>query len=376
MGAKLIVYGKFTNENNTFDSKYKGMYNKVISYSVNKHATAVGEFTLAVDINADIVPDDILWLVDGPHKWWLVARQISYDDSNQTTTVTGTDLKGWLAYRNTLYAAVEQDTGTFGYDVVQGYTGACCAHYVRNNCIDPTDATRRMPRLVIDEKSLQVGKPTATYKARFELVSDVVQKLCENDGVCWDIVGDPEKNCFRFIVYTPTDRSAEQTVREQVLFSIKRKNVLSFRREIGNTELKNAFYATKSGGTLESDAYTAVVYRDEENIPTGYDRKEMQLNVSCEDFSDVEMYALYNVTDYVETDSFNIQTIPSGFNTDYFVGDRISVYDSVRGAIFSPYIKAATYNKSISEEQLSLVFGTSTPKIVQKLLNKIKNGVK
>ena len=377
MRASLFVYEQFKSDSDTFESNFKDRTTEIINYSVKVHSTSVGEFSLTVKQPMDILPDNILRIVDMHHVWWLIARHIVYDDENLTMTVTGTDLKGLLQYRNTLYASEAQDVGTYGYDVVQGYTGTCCVHYVKNNCIDPEVPQRKIYGLTYSSSSLNKGKPSTTYRARFESVSDVVHKICENDGVCWDIVGDLHTNKFVFFVYEPTDRSAEQTEHNQVVFSITRKNVLKFQREIGNTEHKNVFYATKSGGTLESDAYTAVVYRDETTIPSGLERKEMHLNVSCDEFSEVDMYALYEATDYVETDSIQISVSNvQEFEKEYFLGDKITAFDYRRQAILNTFVKSVQYSRGNGKESLSLTFGTEKPKLLRKIINKIENGVK
>lgn len=377
MKAKLFVFSKFCSDEDTFDTNLKERLDEVISYSVKPHSNAVGEFTLVVRQPTDIVPDDILRIVDAHREWWLIARHIAYDDANKTMTVTGMDLKGILMYRTCLYASEAQDTGTYGYDVVQDFTGACCVHYVKNNCTEPTVPQRKIYGLIVDESSLQAGNPQATYRARFEYVADVVQKICENDGQCWDIVGDMTLNKFVFKVYAPTPRTSVQTKNNQVVFSISRKNVSAFQREIGNSELKNVFYATKSGGTLESDAYTAVVYRNESEIPYGLDRKEMHLNVSCDEFSEVDMYALHEATEYVASDSIKIKPANiEDFCTKYFVGDKITVYDTMRNAVLHTNITSAEYSASNSERSLSLTFGKEKPKPFKKLQNKFNNGVK
>lgn len=377
MKTKLFVFSPFVSDEDTFDSNLKERMDEIISYSVKCHSNAVGEFSLTVSQSVNIIPDDIIRIVDAHREWWLIARNISFDDENMTMTVTGCDLKGLLLYRICLYASEAQDVGTYGYDVVQGFTGYCCAHYVKNNCTEPEVPQRKIYGLQIDESFLQVGNPNATYRARFGTVAETVQNICENDGMCWDIVGDLTLNKFVFKVYPPIQRTSLQTTENQVVFSISRKNVSSFHRELGNSEYKNVFYATKSGGTLESDAYTAIVYRDESEIPSGMDRKEMQLNVSCDEFSEVDMYALHEATEYVETDSIKIDvTYVDEFCLEYFIGDRITVYDTVRKAVLHTNITSAEYSASNSEQQLSLTFGKEKPKPLKKIINKFNNGVK
>lgn len=376
MRAKLLVFSPFRNESDTFDSNLKERIDEIISYNVKRHKAAVGEFSLLLPQSSDIKIDDVLYLEDEHRKFWLIARTVLYDDASNTISVTGTDLKGYATYRQCLYRSEAQDIGTYGYDVVQGFTGECCAHYVRNNLTSPEVPERKIINLVVDESTLRCGNPSATYRARFEVVSDVLQKLCENDSVCWDIIGDFDTNKFIFKVFPPICRNVSQTSREQVVFSIARKNVSSFTREISNTEEKNVFYATKSGGTLESDAYTAVVYRDESSIPSGVDRKEMHINVSCDDFEDVDKHALYETTDYISNDCVKTQVVnPNEYASSYDLGDMVSIYDAKRGDVVNSDIVSVEINRNNSSFDLSLTFGKERPKPLRKIINITKKGV-
>lgn len=376
MKAKLLVFSPFRNDAETFDSNLKERLDSVISYNVKLHKAAVGDFSVVLAQPVDIVPKDTIFLKDGHREFWLIARTINYNDSNNTVTISGTDLKGLLTRRQCLYQAEAQDVGTQGYDVVKGFTGVCCAHYVRNNLTAPEVPQRKICNLIIDESNLQCGNPSATYRARFESVADVVQKLCEQDGLCWDVVGDFNINKLVFKVYVPVSRNAMQTERDQVVFSIARKNVSSFTREISDNEEKNVIYATKSGGTLESDAFTAVVYRDEAEIPSGVDRNEIHINVSCDDLEDIDKYALYDATDYVSTDCVTTKAAnPNEYGLSYHIGDMISLYDVKRGDIVHTDISTVEISRSNNSFDLNLTFGKARPKPLKKIINVTKRGV-
>ena len=376
MRAKLLVFSPFVADSETFDSTLKVRLDSIISYSVKRNKAAVGEFSLILQQPVDVKPKDMLYLRDDHREFWLLVKTVAFDDGNNTVTVSGCDLKGLLARRQCLYPSEEQDVGTQGYDIVKGFTGECCAHYVRNNLTAPKVVQRKIHKLIIDESNLRCGNPSATYRARFESVSDVVQKLCDNDGLCWDVVGDLENNNLVFKVYPPVSRNELQTSREQVVFSIARKNVSSFTREISDSEEKNVIYATKSGGTLESDAFTAVVYRDESVIPSGIHRNEVHINVSCDDYEDIDKYALYDTTDYVSTDYIKAKVSnPNEYGLKYNVGDQVSLYDIKRGDVVHTEITSVEISRSNSSFDLSLTFGKARPKPLQKVINISRTGV-
>lgn len=372
----IHVFDPFTESGESFDDVYSHTITTAISYDAKFYASAIGEFTLTLPLTEQrVYPNQVLNLRHGVLSHWLLVRSVSTSstDSAEEMVVSGTDLKGLLSQRITLYSSKAQDSGTFGYDVVQGSTSECCEHYLNNNLINPVDSERRMPNLIFE--STTEGKTSDTYMSRFELVSDVVQKLCDDADICWDVVGDYERNCYKVVLWKGTDRSSEQTNRQQVIFSRNRRNTSQLSYELSNSEEKNAFYATKSGGTLVSDAMTTLILRNSK-VPKGYERREMQLNVSCDSVADVEKYALHDVGDYVENEALKFELAdPGGFGVDYYLGDRVSALDEFLNKKLSERITAVSLQIGTDTYDISVTLGSTVPGIMNKIQRKIKNGV-
>lgn len=381
--TKLYVFRPLSRLEPKFIECYKGIITNIESYSITKRATSVGEFTIVlptpVSIASNVECDDILWLQDGAKDYWLIVRKLSFSISNNTLTLAGTDLKGILGKRITLYPPEEQDAGTFGYDAVQGTTEECCNHYVSNNAVNANDSNRNIYGLVITESGSVIGVKEDKYMSRFENLADVMTKLTDKAMVLWDIVGKTYEDRtipdnYVFSVSACVDKSKNQSVRSQVIFSPRHKNITELQHEISNTEMKNVIYATKSGGTLESDAHTRIVCRDEE-APKGISRYEMQLNVSCEELEDIERYALNNATDYIATDSITFDVAnPEDYGKKYDLGDIVTVVDSFNNAELTDAITAVSVSSSKTDYKVQLTVGFSEPKPVKKIINKINKG--
>ena len=330
----------------------------------------MGEFALTLPVgsnSADLIEANTLLWVDKAD--WLLVRNVHAD--HQLYTVTGHDLKGLLADRITLYGH-EQDTGTYGYDVVQGSTETVLKHYIANNLTAPEDENRRIRGLILAADQGR-GLASDTYMSRFQPLHELAEAVCKNGKIGYDITADLSLNKMIFDVVTGVDRSKGQASVNRVVFSRKFKNVLSLERESGITANKNVFYATKSGGTLESDA-TTVMVSGEEEVPAGINRREMQLNVSCDSVADIETYALKDVNDYAKTDSFVVS--PGSFDDYgpvYSLGDKVTIEDEALNVTLDAVIAEA--EKSITPEgrTLTLTFGTKKPRILNQLNIKINN---
>lgn len=381
--TKLFIFRPLSKDEPKFIDCYKGVITDVVSFSITSRATSIGEFSIVlhtpVSIVSNIECDDILWLQDDAKDYWLIVRKLSFSTVNNTLTLAGTDLKGILGKRVTLYPPEEQDVGTFGYDAVQGTTEKCCNHYVNNNAVNANDSNRNIYGLIVTESGSVIGDKEDEYMSRFENLADVITKITDKAKVAWDIVGKTYEDRtipdnYVFSVAACVDKSKNQSVRTQVVFSSHRKNIAELQREISNTELKNVIYATKSGGTLESHAFTATAYRD--NVITqGIHRNEIQLNVSCEELEDIEKYALYNATDYVATDSITFDVAnPEDYGKKYDIGDIITVVDDFGNAMLTDAITAVSVNSSKTDYKVQLTVGFSEPKPVKKIISKINKG--
>jgi len=300
-------------------------------------------------------------------KDWLIVNDVILDD--EVYTVTGTDGKGLLAQRITLYD-VAQDTGTMGYDVVQGSTELCLKHYIANNIVNPIDNNRKIPAFTLGENKNR-GIANDSYMSRLEPLHELCEKLCKNANIGYDVKVDLLNNKQIFDVIDVTDRSASQRDRNQIIFEKGRNNVLSMEREVGNSNEKNVFYAVKSGGNLEADATVIAVTRGEAQA-AGIYRREMQLNVSCDSVADIALYARQQMTPYQKTDSFKISAADvENFDKLFFIGDKVTIRDKTLNVTADVIIEGATKEIENGKKSITLEFGEGKPKIINQLNQKI-----
>ena len=351
----------------SYQSQKIGDIANVISYNYKKSRTQVGTFTMTIKkgtLFADQIEPNTFIYYD---KDWLIVNDVTLDD--EVYTITGTDGKGLLSQRITLYD-VAQDTGTMGYDVIQGSTESCLKHYIANNIVNPLDANRVIPAFTLGE-NLNRGIANDSYMSRLEPLHELCEKLCKNANIGYDVKVDLLNNKQIFDVIDVTDRSASQRDRNQIIFEKGRNNVLSMEREVGNSNEKNVFYAVKSGGNLEADATVIAVTRGEAQA-AGIYRREMQLNVSCDSVADIALYARQQMTPYQKTDSFKISAADvENFDNLFFIGDKVTIRDKSLNVTADVIIEGATKEIENGKKSITLEFGEGKPKIINQLNQKI-----
>ena len=162
-------------------------------YDYHKYWRDVGSFTLTLPASAAgigyVHPDMILFVDEGGDTTndALIINEVSNDGLR--VTLSGTDLKGLLGYRVTMFPQAEIEAGTYGHDVRQGSTGSIIAGYIDYNCIHATDEGRNIPGLCIGSSS--GGLLNDTYMSRLQPLNEVVTALCKNADIGWDITFSP-----------------------------------------------------------------------------------------------------------------------------------------------------------------------------------------
>ena len=366
MSMIMQIFAPLTDEGQTLQGNKLGDLS-ISSYDYSNHLYEVGTYTItlsAKQIFAGLIEPSTLLYV-GYTDWLIVDTIVREGD---TIELRGTDLKGLLARRITLYPS-STVTGAEGYDVIQGSTETVLKHYIANNLTAPSDTNRKIIGLAIAPDQ-ERGIASDTYMSRFERVDELAAKVCKNAKMGYTVT--VEGGAMVFEVIEAVDKTAGQSERNRIIFSRRRGNITTSRRERSLASAKNAFYATKSGATLVADALTTLVLRDTDT-PRGIERRELHLNVSVDTVADIAPYALKDAADYIDTDSMNVDILGNGYGTDYQLGDIVTMLDEDSGVALDAQITAARLTYTTSGRSVSLTFGDTRPKAFQRLEREIKN---
>lgn len=354
----LKVFG-YPTESGSFQNEFLFQTDKVISYEYTKKFVGTGSFTLVLVTDTTYVNRFVENCVLNYNGDWLFVNNVKHDDKQ--ITISGTDLNGFLDLRITVFGET-QVAGADGYDVIKGTTGECVNHYINNNAVNPTDVSRKLPRLVIGQTAQ--GKAEDSYMARLQVLTEVIGNLCTNATIGYEIVADVTNNRFVFNTIVGTDRSIEQTANTAVIFSQARNNLFSATYERGNEDLLNAIYATGAD-------VTQTVYRDS-SVPTGILRRETAFDVTVDTVADIKDYALSQVTGNIANNSYELDIRGvEDYGTKYKLGDYVTVKDTVTAQTWTAQIVQVTTRIANGEYKISLTLGDAKTK----LLNKIQNTV-
>lgn len=358
----------------TFSDDCIFVTDNITDYEYTKRFTDIGTFTMTLPFFADILKKLVLnGTIYFDDNDWLWVQSLQYD--GQKITISGTDCKGFLGTRVSLYGTAAQ-SGAEGYDVVSGTTAECMAHYIDNNCINcvlpgsQTADTARMLPLVWSGGA--AGLANDSYMARLEYVSDIVNRLCEHAGIGYDVRGILKNRCFGVTTIQGIDRGTAQNVRPRVIFSVRHGNVTSQSFEHGVDDLYNKIYAEDINGV--------VIPVSRGNEPVGIIRRECTVNAGISSTDPAtegyfSSYVLNEVSDNIESHSYNIEpSVSSGYGTKYDIGDIVAIQDDYTKNLTNMQITEVTKSYSQGRQSLSMTFGTPKQKPLQKIINDFLSG--
>ena len=352
-----IVYEPFSEGRTDAASCLVTAFTAAESYEYCRNWNEAGEFTLVVPVDTvgiEKVREDMLLLVqDEFNSDSLVITSVT--DNGRNVVLKGFDLKIMLKWRVTLFPDEEFDKGTYGYDVATGSTGEIIQHYIERNFINPRDSNRKIIGLVAP--NLGGGILNDTYMSRMEPVYDVVQKLCKNADIGYDIV--LADNSYYVVIQEGIDRTNANTTYGKVVFADYTFDADCITVETQVNDRNNIIWAVNG-----SDADTATVISvdnsetDSEGNQVNYGetvgfmRREAVATTNCE-IDEIQIYARKTAEDKFNKTSITFELKDyTLFINRFYVGDKITVLKGGR-----------QYNKRVLSAVKSYTAGAKTIKI-------------
>ena len=307
-------------------SKTVATFSEVEKYDYRKYWADIGQFTLVVPKTANgigAVRKDMLILVDEGGESvndCLIVNDIQEDDFR--ITLSGTDLKGMLSYRVTMFPQKEIDAGTYGYDVRQGSTGAIIAGFIDYNCINASDPRRNIPGLSIG--NTYGGLMSDTYMSRLQPLNEVVTAMCKNADIGWDIIFSPSYIAgYQFNIIDGNDKT-NTTGMHKCVFADFLNNAESITTEDKSGERRNVIW-TVNGSDTDKAVVTSIYKSKDSDMTSGFNRRETVLTANC-DIDLTESYVDTKTADMIDKFQIDFTLVdPTMYGKRFSIGDKVTV---------------------------------------------------
>jgi len=359
--------------------------NKAKLISRTERFFTYGEFAITIPLGApgsEKFKKYLIALIDRAFWGLILGIEKGVDDAADALIARGLCLKGLTSSRETYPPGFtfEQIGGTAGYDAINGTTETCMKHYMRRNFFQDDSPSRKIPGLMIADDEGR-GKPDDRYMARFDRLSDVLEKLGGAAGLGYSIIPDLETGHFVFDCVEGVDRSAIQSNNPRIVFEIERKNVSNMTYQDSDLNMRNVFYATLSGGEFIDDVYTATITRDDD-LPSGIYRWEQHMDISAShpvpgaELDELKRLALARAESYQTVKSFQSRILQKGklYGIDYRLGDIVTVQNREWGISMHTRLTDMQVEGTENELTHTATFGVAPINFIDRLRRSIRGG--
>lgn len=319
---------------------------------------------------------NILWC--GGDNAAVVEIVKSEIDENGTKTynVKGRTLEMLLTTRIIwgTYNAVNKDASTAMYEIVN------------QNCVNPSNANRKIPYLKLAEDLKFGGK--ITYQKTGGEVYDSLSTIASTYDLGFSVLFKPKTKELIFEVVEGIDRTVEQSTNDTVEFSTELEDLLSSSYYTNDQDVKNvAFVQGEGSGSLRKSVTSGEadskgfgrreLYVDARDLQsTSVDENGEEQNLSPAEYTQVlTQRGDDKLSECKTTETFEAQIRVFGdvqyeFGVDYKKGDKVTVRDEQLNVVVSARI-TEVQEEFDDEYALVLTFGYSYPTIMQKVKQQI-----
>lgn len=272
------------------------------------------------------------------------------------------------------------------YNASNKYASTAMYDIVNQNCINPTNTSRKIPYLECAEDK-QLGGKMSVQKTGGD-VYDAITTIAGSKDLGFNMLFRPKEKKLIFEVVAGVDRTIEQSEVDPVEFSTDLEDILSSSYYTNNQDEKNVAFIQGEG-----DGASRISQISGNNELKGFDRKELyvdardlQSETVNEDGTTTSLTpdeykaALINrgddkLSECEVTETFEAQIRVFGdiqyeFGKDYQKGDKVTVRDRQLNVVVSARITEVEEDFD-DEYALVLTFGYSYPTIMQKVKRQI-----
>lgn len=272
------------------------------------------------------------------------------------------------------YNAVNKDASTAMYEIVN------------QNCVNPSNANRKIPYLKLAEDLKFGGK--ITYQKTGGEVYDSLSTIASTYDLGFSVLFKPKTKELIFEVVEGVDRTVEQNTNDPVEFSTEFEDLLSSSYYTNDQDVKNvAFVQGEESGSSRKSVTSGEanskgfgrreLYVDARDLQsTSVDENGEEQNLSPTEYTQVlTQRGDDKLSECKTTETFEAQirvfgNIQYEFGVDYKKGDKVTIRDDQLSVMISARI-TEVQQEFDDEYALVLMFGYSYPTIMQKVKQQI-----
>lgn len=337
----------------------------------NRSWHSVGKFELYINKNkknVDKLQKNNFIIINKHENKVGIIEDIELECNNtKTLKVTGRQLKGITNRRLTVTDTYDRVAQTQAENVFK--------HYINNHMIDTYYNEIATPERNISWLKLATTQNRGiqtVWQSRYEYLDVLMEHISKDTGLGWDITLDLAQECAFFDVYEGKDRSINQTVNPPIIFSDKKRNLLTSKITDNSSSWKNTGYSLGKG---ELEERPLVIVKNGEY--SGLNRREVLIDMSSVDVADLADEAKKKLDEHKQIKSIEgtIYQIPNmRYEEDWDLGDIVTI--ETEGYTEDQRITEIKEIYEKNKEDIEVTFGDKTPELAKQIQKLVSKGVR
>lgn len=338
----------------------------------NNKFYSIGDFEFHINKNKKyteyLLENNFIMLGKNTSKVGVIMHiESNYNNAGEITdtlTIKGYMLKGILSRRLII------PDNTKAYFTAEGSQELIMKEFVNKNCINTLDPARKIKNLILAENKNR-GKADK-WRARYELLSDKLQEVGEYSNLGWNINLDLNNNSFVFDVVEGRNLTANQEELPPVIFSVAFDNLLNRKYIRSALNYKNVGYI---GGHGEEENRLIQKIGTHE----GFERIETFIDCGNAEIDTISAEGKQKLNTLKKIESFEADiNLHSSFiyEKDYKLGDIITLQDKKLNVTMDAPILEFKEIYDNNGFNVSAIFGTNIPTILDKFKENNKRAVR
>lgn len=253
-------------------------------------------------------------------------------------------------------------------------------HFIKMNAINPKNPNRIIPNLVLGvNEGINIQVDETYTDTQLDIA---IWEMCKKYDIGFEILMNHEAKKYVASTYQGGDRSAEQSVNPHVIFAKAFDNVNRQSYVDDRADYKSTAYVKGEDRTITVNDVAVGFARRELFVDAGSISRTYRDEFDNEiTISDREYTATLNETGQSGLAEYpRVQTFESEidavtqfvYGVDYFIGDKVTNRNDELGIATHSRVVTARENWNRSGYSLSLEFGTSIPKLLDKIKREVK----
>lgn len=354
-----------------FDGNYTplGILSSPTSVDYIEKFNDLGTFEVHIPIdknNTAFLQTDNVILFDKDRGIAGVITSIEVTQEDSPSICLKGDLNEEYLYRRICWGLFEK-TGTpkeIIYDMLQ------------TQIINPTDEKRKIVDIVIGPDALAEEEAIA-YQNTGGVVGESIANLCSSNSIGFRLKYEPTKKQSVFQLYSGTDRTIEQKTVPPVIFSVEYENILSSEYTLSTKDMRNVALVAGEGEGIARKSVTIGESSGKARKEYFVDARDLQSTNSDGMEIPQDEYLLMltqrgneKLADLRTSQSFDCSINTQGnilYNQDYFIGDLVTIRDSLLGIQLNARLTEVEHGFSSTGEELYMTFGFGPLTLIKKL---------